>query len=79
MDELGDYHIETNIEVVLESLHEVVVVVQVHVLVLEPIQSVDHVRAAGVDVRLRGLIFDVFLNVCLVLQTLGEERLSFAD
>ena len=44
MDELGDYHIVSHVEVVLESLHEVVVVVQVHVLVLQPIQLVDHVR-----------------------------------
>ena len=78
MDELGDYHIVSHVEVVLESLHEVVVVVQVHVLVLEPIQSVDHVRAAGVDVRLRGLIFDGVVYVFLMLQELREERLRFA-
>ena len=52
MYELCDDHIEGNIEVVLESLHEVVVVVQVRVLVLEAIQPVNHVRAAGVDVCL---------------------------
>ena len=52
MDEFGDYHIVSNIEVVLESLHEVVVVVQVHALILEAIQPVNHVRATRIDVRL---------------------------
>ena len=76
MDELGDYHIESNIEVVLESLHEVVVFVQVHVLVLESIQSVDHVRAAGVDVCLGGLVFDGVVYVFLLLQcTYNKERI----
>ena len=47
MDELGDYHIVSLVEVVLESLHEVVVVVQVHVLILEAIQPVNQLRAEG--------------------------------
>ena len=55
------------------------VVVQVHVLVLEPIQPVNHVRAAGVDVCLRGLVFDGVVYVFLLLQELGEERLRFAQ
>ena len=52
MDELCYYHIVRHVEVVLESQHEVVILVQVHVLVLQSVEPVNHVRATCVDVCL---------------------------
>ena len=67
IDKLRHDHVVACIGLVLEGLHEVVVVWQAHVVMLQPVEAVHHMGATGVHSRVLVLVGHVVVDVLLLL------------
>ena len=63
--ELSNYDVVADVELVFYGLHVVVVLLERHVIVLEPIESMRDMRPAGIDEGVWVLIMDVVVDVVL--------------
>ena len=62
IDKLRHDHIVAYVSLVLSGLHELVVVWQAHVVILQPVEAVHHMGATGVHLGVLALVSSSLLS-----------------
>ena len=77
--ELSNYDVVADVELVFYGLHVVVVLVERHIIVLKPVESMCNMRPAGIDEGVWILIMDVVVDVVLFFQQIAEVRSGLVE
>ena len=77
--ELRNYNVVADVEFAFNGFHVIVILLECHVIVLEPIESMRNMRPAGIDEGVWILIVDVVVDVVLFFQQIVEVRSGLVE